>query len=509
MLINFKALVVVLVLAWAAFAAARPLWLQFTTTEDFDRRRMVWFVLTIVAFASPSFWIYFAVAAPLVAWAAARDSAPLSLYLLLVFVIPPLEVPIPTVLIGQLFTMSNIRMLTMVIIVPAIWSRTFGAHRSASIRFSVIDAILLGYGLLQLLLFIPYEAPTNTMRRGFLFILDVYLVYFAFSRLLSDKASFADTLGGLCLAAAISAPVAVIESLRGWLLYPGIAQIWGYANLDAYLLRGDSLRAQAATGHSIPLGYIFAIALTWWLYLKRTQLSSFGRNGPLVAFTIGLFFTYARGPWLMAALAAGIFAVLEFRGAAQLVKGAATLAVAAGLLALTPIGEKVIENLPFIGTKGQESVTYRQQLAELSWGLVQQHPFFGNPFVMLQMEELRPGQGGIIDLVNGYAQVALFYGLVGLALFSAFYAVALFRAYSAMRAYREAGDEEAFVLGASLIAGMVSTLMFIATAGQAYHQWLLVGLLVSYCSIPAARDWADELPSRDASVVRGRRRYAS
>ena len=46
-----------------------------------------------------------------------------------------------------------------------------------------------------------------------------------------------------------------------------------HVNLDAYLMRGDSLRAQAATGHSITLGYIFAMAIACWLHLRATQIS--------------------------------------------------------------------------------------------------------------------------------------------------------------------------------------------------------------------------------------------
>jgi hypothetical protein len=51
---------------------------------------------------------------------------------------------------------------------------------------------------------------------------------------------------------------------------------------------------------------------------------------------------------------------------------------------------------------------------------------FGNPFVLLDMEELRTGDN-IIDLVNAYAQVALFYGLVGLALFCLLFMASMHR----------------------------------------------------------------------------------
>ncbi len=40
------------------------------------------------------------------------------------------------------------------------------------------------------------------MRRGFLFLLDTYLVFFAFSRLLNDRQQLADVMGGVVLLAA-------------------------------------------------------------------------------------------------------------------------------------------------------------------------------------------------------------------------------------------------------------------------------------------------------------------
>lgn len=486
MLLNLKALVVVLTLATIIFHLARPLCLRFTSPEDFARRRWVWVVLTVTSFASPSFWLYLLVAAPLVAWAGKKDSNPIALYVLLMFVVPPIDVRIPTIGIGQLFDISNLRILAFMVLIPALWTRLSGPGSTKALRFSSLDAILLTYGALQLVLFIPYESPTNTLRRAFLFFLDVYLVYFAFSRLLNDRAKMADTLGALCLVAALFAPIAVFESLRGWLLYIGIGDMWEHSNRDAYLLRGDSLRAQAATGHSITLGYILAMAIGCGLYL-RTKLNTLNNSRAFFfLICVGLAFTYARGPWLTAALVAVAFSALARGNVTYAVKSAALLVAALGIFSLTPFGARIVETLPYIGSQGQDSVTYREQLAEVSWVLIKQNPFFGSPFVMLQMEELRPGEGGIIDLVNGYAQVALFYGLVGLGLFVSLFAAALAKAYAKLRQARAAADGELALVGSSLIACMLATLLFIATAGSAYLQWILTGLLAAYASLPVS-----------------------
>lgn len=508
LLVNLKALVVVLTLATIMFWAAKPLCLRFTAPEDFARRRTVWYLLTVASFALPSFWLYLLVAAPVIVWAAKKDSTPLALYVLLMFVLPPMEVRIPTIGIGQLFDLSNLRVLGFLILLPAVWKR-IAARGSAPLRLTILDGILLTYGLLQLVLFIPYESPTNTMRRGFLFMLDAYLVFFAFSRLLTDKGKMADTLGALCLIAALFAPMAVFESIRGWLLYVGIGDVWGYANRDAYLMRGDSLRAQAATGHSITLGYIFAMALGCWLYLKSTQVSRAKANAFFIALCVALAFTYARGPWLTGAFVVILFTALARGGVATAVKSAVWLSVALGLLSFTPFGAKIVEMLPYIGSQGQDSVTYREQLAQVSWALIKQNPFFGSPFVMLQMEELRPGEGGIIDLVNGYAQVALFYGLVGFTLFVALFAAGLVKAWGKLREARAAGDGELVLIGSALIACMLGTLFYIATAGSAYLQWLLVGLLGGYAALQTVFSVEAGQPLQRVFATRQRRPLAT
>ncbi len=115
----------------------------------------------------------------------------------------------------------------------------------------------------------------------------------------------------------------------------------------------------------------------------------------------------------------------------------------------SPLGAR-IRGAPALRRNGdQDSVDQRQQLAETSWRLIQQNPWFGNPFVLLQMEELRTGDG-IIDLVNGYVQVALFYGLVGLALFWRFVLGSLYKSYVTLRRSRRGGRRRDGLVGREL-----------------------------------------------------------
>jgi O-antigen ligase len=127
------------------------------------------------------------------------------------------------------------------------------------------------------------------------------------------------------------------------------------------------------------------------------------------------------------------------KGSSRLFKGMLVSALIAGAVLLSPVGDRVIDNLPFVGTVDQDNVSYRQRLAERSWELIQQNPFFGSPFGLLHLEELRQGQG-IIDLVNTYATVAMYYGLIGLSLFLGFFVIGIWNAYRLVKA---TADEDA------------------------------------------------------------------
>ena len=78
------------------------------------------------------------------------------------------------------------------------------------------------------------------------------------------------------------------------------------------------------------------------------------------------------------------------------------------------------------------------------------------------MEDLRQGEG-IIDLVNTYAQVALFYGIVGLALFITPVLFAFFAAARQAKRLRSQ-DPDFSSLGNTLAACEFGTLVFIGTS---------------------------------------------
>src|SRR6266568_2946820 len=116
-----KALVVILVLATVVFAFAKaPVCSIVSTAGDFERRRNLWFGLTLVVFLAHNFWIYIIAAAALLSLAASRESNKLAMFFFLLFAVPPIEAPISGLgLVENLFTINYPRLLALTVLVPA------------------------------------------------------------------------------------------------------------------------------------------------------------------------------------------------------------------------------------------------------------------------------------------------------------------------------------------------------------------------------------------------------
>jgi hypothetical protein len=428
MLGSIKQLIFILVIATPIFGLGKSLALRFMSAEDFSRRRNVWFALTVTAFLSPSFWLFALVAIPLLVWAGRKDSNPIALYLMLLHVIPPIPVQVPVVGIGELFELDNYRLLSLCVLIPTAW-RLRGAKDPARIqRLEAMDYFLLAFGAVQIALFVPPDLPnhmilqdsiTNVLRRTFLFFVDVYALYFAVSRTCTSSRSIIEAQSAFCLASAVMAAIAGYESLHNWLLYADMSMRWNplVNEWSFYITRGGAVRASASSGLSLALGYLLAIAFGFWLYLQQRVQSKLARIVVVLLFWLGLISAYARGPWIGAVAIFFAFAALGPRAAPRLLKAAGVAVLAVGALSISPLGGRIVNVLPYFGgSVDNANVVYRQRLAERSWELIAEHPFFGDQLAYTKMEDLRQGQG-IIDLVNSYASIALFYGLVGLLLF--------------------------------------------------------------------------------------------
>lgn len=480
---HYKALILVAVVTFFAFLVAKPVFIRFISEDDFARRRNVWLLLTVAAFLIPNYWLYVLIAAPILLYAVKADRNPVGLYLFLLIAIPPLRHDIPSFgLVKNVFALDHLRMLSLFVLLPVLLSQRNEAPARPR-ELAMADRLIVIYVLLQFLLLLPYETVTASIRRALLLNIDILLPYFVVSRYCTSRQQIVDAIASFAVAGMVLVPLAVVEMLGGFMLYHGVEQRWGSGLLYVYLARGELFRAQVTAGHSITLGYLFAIAFGFWLYLMtwlpRRSVALFF----LAAIIVGLVATFSRGPWIGAAAAALTCLALGPNGKARLVKASLGIGVVFGVALLTPWSGTIIDFLPFVGTVGQDTADYRQALAQTSWQLIWTNPIFGNPYFLMYMEDLRQGQG-IIDVVNTYASIALSYGLVTLAVFVGFFGMVLLRALATARGAAH-DDPDASMLGATLAGGIVCTLVLLAATSFglafSYVAWSLAALSVAYC----------------------------
>jgi O-antigen ligase len=494
--VNQKELIIVMLIAVAVFSLAKPIALRFCAKEDFARRRNTWFVLTAVAFLSPSFWIFAAIATPVLLVASRKDTAPVALYLLLLHVIPPISMRVPMVGISYLIDINNYLLLSFCVLTPVALRllRTNGSE--SGLRLHAMDWCLIAYGLLQAALYLHPENPdgtlvqatfTHALRRATEFFFANFIPYFVISRSSSDRRAMRDAMAMFCLSCALMAAIAVFETAKHWLLYGEMAYLWGRgSSFSIYLLRNSSLRAMASTGHPLALGSLLVVACGFWLYLRQYVESAPWRLSVMLLFWVGLWATYSRGPWIGAVFLYFAFVLLRPSAFSRTFRAVGIAGMVAAVVSLTPLGAKIVSLMPFLGgTVDYGSLVYRQLLLERAWQIIRDNPLFGDQYALLRMQDLRQGQG-IVDVVNTYVQVALADGLVGLTLFLSFIGIGAVKVWMASRSVARA-DPKLNGLGVSLLACILATLLMCwdGSFGTGLEQifYMLAGLAVAYSQL--------------------------
>ncbi len=512
---HLRALPVVLLLAAAVYAFSKaPACALASTAADFNRRRNLWFGITLTAFLAHNFWVYIVAAAVMLLVAARRETNKIALYYFVLFAVPPFRADIPGLgIVGHLFSIEYLRLLALTLLLPAF----LVLRKQPDIeRFgrSMPEKLLAGYLILQFALMLQGGNVTNALRYGIVYpFLGVFLPYYVASRSLRDIQQFRDALMAFAVAAMVLSVIGAFEFLKGWLLYAGVNEAlgvgWGY---DMYQLRAGGLRATASAGGTVLLGYVITVGLGFFLYLRKAVANSTMWYLGLLLLVAGLISSVSRGPWVGAIALAALFIAA---GPSPL-KGLSILGllgiIALPVLLLTPMGEKFISILPFIGTAEQFNVNYRERLAQVSFQLILANPFFGttgNFRLLPEMQELIQGQG-IVDVVNTYAAVGMAYGLVGLSLFSGALLTAALGIFKALRTLPDK-TAEVYRLGQALLATLFAIMVILATVSQVMVIpvvfWSVAGLGVAYAKmVLAARSPAGikSVPAADRRTATGK-----
>jgi O-antigen ligase len=482
---QLRALVVIITLAIAVFVIARQPAIEIAERQAFARRRNLWFLLTLTAFLSHSFWIYAAIASLILLGANTREQNHLALFFTGLFAVPPAAAQIPGLgLVNYLFDLTHLRVLSLAVLLPAYFVVRRHPGTPAFGRLWA-DRFLGAYLLVLVILQLRETTGTDTLRQGFYVFLDVFLPYYLASRALREITDFRDALLAFVLAAFVLAAVGLFEAVRHWLLYNALIPLlglrWGYAG---YLGRTGLLRASASTGHPIALGYAMAVAIGFYLFLVQGVQSRVQRwlGGLLLAG--GLVAPLSRGPWVGAAALVTTYLAIGPHAIRRLGMLALAGIASLPLLAIAPGGQKVLDMLPFIGNVEKENIDYRQRLFANSVIVIERNPWLGsvNYRQAPEMQELQQGQG-IIDIVNTYLGVALESGLVGLSLFTGFFVAVLWGIYRGLRHIRDKTDE-CHLLGRALLATLVAILVILVTVSSItvipIVYWSVAGVGVAY-----------------------------
>ena len=513
-----RALIVILVLSTVVFAFAKaPACALAMAPKDFERRRNLWFGIVFAGFLAHNFWIYNIVAVALLFFAFPREQNKLAMFFFLLFAMPPIPAQITGFgVINYLFTIDYIRLLTLVILLPAF----FSLQKQPNVeRFgrSIPDKLLACYIVLLFLLDLRVDTFTNALRRGAFYpFIDIFLPYYVASRSLKNLEEFRDALMGFAVAALVLSAIGVFEFAKHWLLYAPLNTVFGnWAWGLNYLERGVGsglLRAQATTGHPIALGYVIAVATGFFLYLRRSVPNSTLWNLGFALLILGLIAPISRGPWVGAATMLLIFvATGPSLGRTLAILGMLSVVILPVLLA-TPAGETIRHYMPFIGTVEEQNVTQRQELLEVSIETIKQNPLFGTPYYLASnaMQELR--HAGMIDVVNTFLGIGLSYGLVGLSLFSGFFVAVGVGIFKSMRKLVNRSDEH-YLLGQVLFSALLAIVIIIATVSSISFipvvYWSVAGLGVGYVRMLASKkgDFSPELAkSRPMTEERTRAR---
>ena len=476
----------------------------------FNRSRLtvkwtvLWLLVTTAAYLCGNIWLFTLAVYGICAVAPGRDPGKkLSYYFLLLPAVPAhimYEIPGLVPGIRYWFALNYPRMLVLFLLIPVLYARLKeGGFKSGRFLESPTDRHVLLYASFLLMLGFRNPSFTEAVRNGCLLVLDLVIPYYAISRGVRSEEDFKSVFSALFFSAILLSFFGLFEELKRWNVHDGLSR---FLDIKAYgyfegrnLYRENILRVKTTLGQAIPFGFFLSLALGAGIYLERV----FDKKRLFYALSFGLllgvfFLTLSRGPWLGFLVFLGTFVLLDPHQTLRRVFGFLLFMLFLfPVVLITPIGQKVVRVLPFTrhaaGTEQSGTLDYRKNLITQSTAIIKKHPWFGSPDSLQteQMEELKQGREGIIDVVNSYVQIALDSGLVGLALFLWIFAALIVRLFRRIQVKVERPWIDLITLGKVLLALLVSILVIIGTVGSItfipIYYWGIVALAAGYLSL--------------------------
>ncbi|MEQ1559987.1 MAG: O-antigen ligase family protein [Methyloglobulus sp.] len=476
--------VIVLVLSGLIFWLTKKALPEFLTKQEFNRWRLVWFVIVIAAYLSRSLWLLNGViAATCILLIPRKPSDRVIYYLVLLCTLPTLKVDIPG--FGGMrfiFTLTYPRMMTLMLLLGlAIKANKPKLFSLKSDKYVVLFLALISYMTFR------DNTFTNSIRGILVDLIDIFVPYFVLSRYLDTKAQLDKAFLAIMIGLAPLSLIGCLESLRHWHIFDALNISLTGSRITGYDIREGSLRAATIFKSPIVLGYVMVIGLGLLTYLnpmiKNRRIFALA----VFAFAACLLSTMSRGPWVGAACMIFVYMWTDREAIKKITLWSFAAIAMVASLSLTPLGTKFLDLLPFVGTSRADTVDYRARLFEQSMIVLKHHPWFGSTTFLdtPEMESMRQGQG-IIDLVNSFLVIALKYGFVGLALFVAIFLVLLLRCYFILKRIPPS-EVDLIRMGRILFAIVISIMLMIATVSSIDYvpvfYWAFAGILAAYLHV--------------------------
>lgn len=413
---TIRSLIVVIFLILLGFYLLNGVLTDKQVKKKLTNWLILWLTVTPVAFIIPNYWVLAGLTGSvLIVVAKRKHSDIVAIYLASVLILPNLTYKIPGFGgINNLINISWPRISVFCLLLPLLLKRLKQTPDQGFFRMPP-DKLVFSYIVLTSILAFRDTSFTEGLRSTLYNILDIFIPYYVISRSVNSYEAFKGVFYSILFSILVISLCAIFETVFTWHLYDSLNKTFSYKEqtVTSYKFRGGLLRANAAFG-SIPLGYIISIGLSCGLFLFRGRLFDVKVLAVMGAMTLGLLATVSRGPWVGFFIMAAIYTLLGPRGVTNVFKVSAIGLVLMPVILVSPVGQKFIDMLPFIGDDHSDTISYRQRLFEQSIKVIKRNPLFGstNYLDTPEMQSMMQGEG-IIDLVNTYLQIALEYGFVG------------------------------------------------------------------------------------------------
>lgn len=483
---TIKALIVILTLGSVTLHTHSRSLPEFISRNEFRRCFILWVGVTLAAFLSYNYWLFSFFTVVIIIVFSNKESlnSSFTTYVWLLPLLPILEKEVPGIgSIRYIFDLNYPRLLSLAVLLPL-----FINQRDNSKAFFRLpgDKLFASYLLINMIISTRNGDMTNIIRTNLYLFLDMFLPYYVASRSFKNFNDFKKIAFVAFASISILATVAIFESIYGWRLYSSLLNAldinyW----FSSYLLRDGLLRAASSFSSPIVLGYILVIGIGMRLSIN-THFKKKKKPQLFIAllYSLALIATLSRGPWVGCLILFSTYILLHKNKTKNIKLTFFIVFLTTPILLFTSLGQKFLDLLPFFGGSNEGSISYRQELLEKSWVVIQQHPLLGsNTYLQTpEMQSMIQGQG-IIDIVNSYLRIALNSGLLGVGCFTLFFMSLVFNLYRAQqRLYRS--DQELHQYAICLISTLVSVLFIIATVSSidivSHMYWVLAGLSSSF-----------------------------